>query len=146
MRPFAAALLIALAVLAIAPAADDQFIQPRDLATRIRSGAAPPLIQVGFNVLYRNRHIPGSIYAGPGNTPAGLAALKAAVEKRPRGGELVIYCGCCPWDHCPNIKPALELLRQMGFKNVKALYVPTNMAKDWYDAGYPSEAGEAGKR
>ena len=40
---------------------------------------------------------------------------------------------------CPNIKPAMELLKQMGFTRAKALYVPTNMAKDWFDQGYPAE-------
>jgi thiosulfate/3-mercaptopyruvate sulfurtransferase len=143
MRLLAIALLCAFAA---APAADNQTVQPSELAARLKTGAKPALIHVGFNVLYRNRHIPGSIYAGPGNTPAGLAALKAAAAKLPRDADIVVYCGCCPWDHCPNIKPSLEALRQMGFTKVKALYVPTNMAKDWFEPGYPSEAGEAAQK
>jgi hypothetical protein len=38
----------------------------------------------------------------------------------------------------------MELLRQMGFTRVKALYIPTNIVQDWFDHGYPAESGEAG--
>jgi hypothetical protein len=55
----------------------------------------------------------------------------------------VIYCGCCPWSACPNIKPALDALRSMGFTKVKAMYIPTNLAKDWTEKGYPIESGPA---
>jgi len=49
----------------------------------------------------------------------------------------VIYCGCCPWDRCPNIKPAFEELAKMGFTRVKALYLAENFKVNWTDAGYP---------
>jgi len=143
MRTFAIGVLAALAV---ALAADFPLIQPNELASRVQAkGAQPALIHVGFNVLYRNKHIPNSVYAGPASTPEGLAALRAAAGKLPRDGEIVVYCGCCPWDHCPNVKPAMELLKQMGFTRAKALYVPTNMDADWFSRGYPSELGEAAK-
>jgi rhodanese-related sulfurtransferase len=96
-------------------------------------------------VLYRGKHIPNSLYAGPASTPEGLATLQAAAAKLPRDAEIVVYCGCCPWDHCPNMRPAMDLLRRMGFTRVKALYIPTNMVKDWFDQGYPAELGEAAK-
>jgi len=47
-------------------------------------------------------------------------------------------------DQCPNIRPALELMRQMGFTRVRALYLPDNFKADWIDQGYPVEEG-AGK-
>jgi rhodanese-related sulfurtransferase len=100
-------------------------------------------LHVGFPFLYRGKRIPNSIFAGPGARPEGLAALKAAVAKLPRDGEIVIYCGCCPWSACPNIKPALDALRSMGFTKVKAMYIPTNLAKDWTEKGYPIESGPA---
>ena len=132
--------------LALALAQDFPLMQPKELESRLQAkGARPALLHVGFAVLYRSKHIPNSIYAGPGSTAEGLAALKTAAAKLPRNAEVVVYCGCCPWDHCPNIKPAMELLKQMGCTRVKALYIPTNMAKDWFDAGYPSEVGEAAK-
>ncbi len=133
------AAILSFAVLTAA-AAEMALVQPKDLAAQLQGkGAKPYLFHVGFNVLYRSKHIPNSFYVGPGAT----AALRAAVEKLPRDADLVIYCGCCPWDHCPNIKPAMEMLKQMGFTKARALYIPTNMSKDWYDPGYPTEAGTA---
>ncbi len=132
----AAGLVVALA---FALAADYPQMQTRELAGRLQAkGARPALFHVGFAVLYRSKHIPDSVYAGPAATPEGLAVLKDAVAKLPRDAEIVVYCGCCPWDHCPNIKPAMELLNVMGFTRARALYVPTNMAKDWFDLGYPA--------
>jgi thiosulfate/3-mercaptopyruvate sulfurtransferase len=132
-------ILALIPVLALAAAAEFPLIQPREVAASLNGKGKPEVIHVGFNVLYRSKHIPGSIYAGPAQKPEGLAALKAAVEKLPRNREIVIYCGCCPWDHCPNIKPAMELLRQMGFTRAKAMYVPDNFKVDWMDHGYPVE-------
>jgi thiosulfate/3-mercaptopyruvate sulfurtransferase len=127
-----------LLTLAAALAADMPVIQPKDLAAHLSE--KPVVLHVGFNVLYRNsKHIPGAVYAGPGRQPEGLDMLKAAVEKLPRDREIVIYCGCCPWDHCPNIRPAIALLQQLGFKNVKALYLAENYKVNWIDAGYPVE-------
>jgi rhodanese-related sulfurtransferase len=138
--------IVVLIALAAALAADMPLIQPKELAAQLQAkGAHPALFHVGFNVLYRNKHIPGSVYAGPGSTAEGLAALRAAVGKLPQEAEIVVYCGCCPWDHCPNMKPAMEMLRQMGFTHVKALSIPTNMAQDWFNLGYPAEAGEAAR-
>ena len=116
-----------------------------DLAAAAQAGhrAAIVVLQVGPNVLYRSKHFPGAIYAGPANRPEGLELLKAAASKLPRDREIVIYCGCCPWDHCPNIRPAQELLRQMGFTHVRALYVPSNFKADWIDQGYPVEGSIA---
>jgi thiosulfate/3-mercaptopyruvate sulfurtransferase len=68
------------------------------------------------------------------------------VAALPKDREIVVYCGCCPYDMCPNIKPALETLRQMGFTKVKALVMPKNFAADWVDQGYPVELGEAAAR
>jgi thiosulfate/3-mercaptopyruvate sulfurtransferase len=133
-------ILALISVLVLAVAAEFPLIQPKDAAAELTAkGAKPAVFHVGFNVLYRSKHIPGSIYAGPAARPEGLAALRAAVEKLPRNREIVIYCGCCPWDHCPNIRPAMELLRQMGFTNAKALYTPVNFKVDWMDHGYPVE-------
>lgn len=118
-------------------AAEMALIQPSELASHL--SAKPAIFHIGFNVLYRSKHIPGSVYAGPANRPDGLALLKEAVAKLPHDREIVLYCGCCPWDHCPNVRPAMALLQQMGFTHVKALYVPTNFKADWIDKGYPVE-------
>src|SRR5581483_3188203 len=115
------------AFVTLAMAADLPTIEPKDLAAEVQIKNSPPaVIHVGFPVLYRGKHIPKSVYAGPGSKPEGLDALKAAVAKLPHDREIVVYCGCCPFDRCPNVRPAVALLKQMGFTNVRALNLPTN--------------------
>jgi hypothetical protein len=116
------------------------FVRPADLAATLAgTGEKPLLLHVGFQVLYRGGAIPGSHYAGPGSTSEGLASLAAAVKDVPHEKSIVIYCGCCPWDHCPNMGPAFKELREMGYTNVRALYTPKNLETDWVDHGYPIE-------
>jgi thiosulfate/3-mercaptopyruvate sulfurtransferase len=112
-------------------------VQPKELASRL--DAATTIFHVGPNVLYRSKHIPGALYAGPASKPEGLSLLRAAAAHLPHSREIVIYCGCCPWDRCPNIKPAIDTLRQMGFAKVKALYLENNFATDWIGRQYPVE-------
>jgi thiosulfate/3-mercaptopyruvate sulfurtransferase len=135
-------LLLAMVPVILAFAAEAPLVEPKNLAAELAHGAHPAIFQVGPNVLYRSKHIPASVYAGPGSKPEGLDLLKAAVEKLPRDRDLVIYCGCCPWDRCPNIKPALEVLQKMGFTHVRAMHVPTNFKTDWIDQGYPVESAQ----
>lgn len=71
----------------------------------------------------------------------GLADLKKFAQALPRSTELVVYCGCCPMAHCPNIRPAFEALRAMGFTHLKALVLPHDFAHDWVQAGYPVAKG-----
>jgi rhodanese-related sulfurtransferase len=128
----------------IALAAEMATVEPKEVAAQLQGkGAKPMMIHVGFGVMYRGKHIPQSIYAGPGRTPEGIESLKKAVAAVPKDREIVLYCGCCPWEMCPNVKPAMEALRQMGFTKVKAMMIPQNFAADWTDKGYPVELGEA---
>ena len=129
-------------VLTAGLAADLALIQPNEVAAQLAAkGAHAAIFQVGPNVLYRGKHIPGAVYAGPASQPEGLELLKQAVGKLPRDTEIVLYCGCCPWVNCPNVKPAMALLKDMGFTHAKAMFVETNFARDWTEKGYPVEAG-----
>ncbi len=130
-------LVLLAAALAAAVAADMPLIQPKDFVPQLTGASPPAVFQVGPNVLYRSKHVPGSVYAGPGSKAEGLALLKTAVEKLPHDRQIVLYCGCCPWDRCPNVQPAMKMLREMGFTNVKAMYLPENFKTDWIDKGYP---------
>ena len=123
-----------------------QVAQPSTLVARLarQNGTRPVVIQVGFDVLYRSKHIPGAIYAGPASSPEGLDRLKAAVEKLPKAQEIYLYCGCCPIDKCPNIRPAFQLLRKMGFTHVKMLLLPNSFGRDWVAPGYPVAGESAG--
>ena len=119
---------------------DVPMIQPKDLAAQLTANGPKPLvIQVGPNVLFRSKHIAGASFAGPGNRPDGLDLLKTAVANVPKDREIVIYCGCCPWTNCPNINPAIALLKELGYTRVKATYMKENFKTDWVDPGYPVE-------
>ena len=113
--------------------ASSHLINPEELVTILQSPKAekPLLIHVGFHVLYLQAHIPGSEYIGPASEPAARQKLRGRVESLPRDKFIVIYCGCCPWNHCPK-----------GFTNVKALYLADNIATNWRDRGYPTTKGE----
>jgi thiosulfate/3-mercaptopyruvate sulfurtransferase len=118
-------------------------IQPTDLAGMLHAGGSQPVIlQVGSSVLYKQAHIPGAQYAGPTSTQDGIQNLQSHVDSLPRGQLLVIYCGCCPWTRCPNIAPAYEQLRAMGFTNVKVLYLADNFGDNWVSKGYPVARGD----
>jgi thiosulfate/3-mercaptopyruvate sulfurtransferase len=119
-------------------------INPEDLAKILQSPktAKPLLIHVGFHVLYLQGHIPGSEYFGPASDSSALEKLRKRVASLPRNQFIVIYCGCCPWTHCPNLKPADDALHALGFTNVKALYLADNIVTNWRDKGYPFTAGE----
>jgi rhodanese-related sulfurtransferase len=128
---------LVLTAVTLTAAAGLALIQPQEMASQLDSKAARPVIlYTGPNVLYRSKHIPGAIFAGPGSNADGLALLKQEVGKLSRDREIIIYCGCCPWVKCPNVKPAVELLTSMGFTRVKTLYLETGFKVDWIDKGY----------
>jgi hypothetical protein len=100
------------------------------------------MIQVGSHVLYTQAHIPGSEYIGPASSESGLQSLRKRVESLPRNKFIVLCCGCCPWSHCPNVKPADDALRAMGFTNLKVLDIPGNFGMDWVEKGFPVAKGD----
>jgi len=120
-----------------------RLINPEELVKVLKAkGEKPLLIQVGSHVLYAQAHIPGSEYIGPASSESGLHQLRKRVESLPRSKFIVIYCGCCPWSHCPNVKPADDALQAMGFSNVKVLYITNNFGVDWVDKGYAVAKGD----
>ena len=116
-------------------------LQPAELVQMLHSSAKPLVLQTGSHVLYAEAHIPGSEYAGAAVTSAGIEALRERVTGLNKDKLIVIYCGCCPWGRCPNIRPAYEQLQALGFTNVRALYLPENFGTDWVDKGYPVTKG-----
>ena len=124
------------------PWTNSDVLEPAQTAAALSSNPKEPLIiHVGFPALYHGAHITNSVYAGPGSEARGIDDLKKAVAGQPRMREIILYCGCCPFDKCPNIRPAFAALHQMGYTNVKALHLPTNLKADWIDKGYPTEKG-----
>ena len=134
-------ILLAVVVLTASLLAGDvwqskDLVQPKDVAADIKS---PLVLYVGFPVLFRAAHIPGSVYAGPGSKTEGIEMLKKTVDGQPKNRAIIVYCGCCPWEKCPNMRPAFTALREMGYTNLKAMAIPENLKTDWTDKGYPIE-------
>ena len=100
------------------------------------------ILNVGPKLLYEQAHIPGSEYIGAGSDSPGIERLRSRVQPLPHNSFIVLYCGCCPWSHCPNVKPADDALQSMGFTNVKVLYISNNFGTDWVDKGYLTTKGE----
>ena len=116
-------------------------LQPAELVEILRASEHPVMLQVGSHVLYAEAHIPGSEYVGPAATSAGLEGLRKRVSGLKKDQLIVIYCGCCPWGRCPNIRPAYKQLQALGFSQVKVLDLADNFGANWADKGYPVATG-----
>ena len=116
-------------------------LQPAELAQMLNTAGKPLMLQIGSHVLYAEAHVPGSEYAGAAGTSAGLQTLRERVSGLRKDQDTVLYCGCCPWERCPNIRPAYELLQTLGFTHVKTLYLADNFGADWVNKGYPAAKG-----
>jgi thiosulfate/3-mercaptopyruvate sulfurtransferase len=116
-------------------------ISPEDLVKQL-SVKAPLILNVGPRSLYDQAHIRGAEYVGAGSSDEGRTALTKRLKTLPKKTSIVLYCGCCPWEHCPNVDPALKTLTKLGFTNVKVLYIAHNIGDDWVSKGYPVERGE----
>src|SRR4051812_45656529 len=110
MHRLAFLLLLISALQAADPWTAQDTVAPKDVAGNLKT---PLVLHVGFPVLYRASHIAGSQFAGPGSKQEGLGLLKKAVAGQPLNREILLYCGCCPWDKCPNIRPAFAALREL---------------------------------
>lgn len=114
---------------------ESQLMDPALLAARITDNKTKDvvIISVGPEAI-----IKGSVDIGPTHEPENLEKLRNYLKNIPKGKEVVIYCGCCPFVKCPNIRPAFKLLQEMGFKNAKLLNLPKNIKVDWLDKDYPT--------
>jgi len=116
------------------PWTQQQLLDPAVLAKVLKNPNSPqPLVfSVGMQAI-----IKGSIDIGPTMRPDNLNILKEKLNKLPKNTQIVVYCGCCPFSRCPNIRPAMELLKNMQFTNYKLLNLPQNVKVDWIDKDYP---------
>ena len=120
----------------------EQMVQPAQLVTELRAGGAHlTVIYVGFKTLYAGAHIPGAVYHGPGSTAQGISELKKFAATLPKGTDVVLYCGCCPLEKCPNLRPAFRSLKEMGISRLRVLILPNNFNADWVEKGYPIHKG-----
>ena len=100
------------------------------------------ILNVGPRVLYAQAHIDGAEFIGPTSDPRGIDLLRQRVKSVAKNKQIVIYCGCCPWDRCPNVRPAFAELKKLGFPNVKVLHIANNIGSDWVEKDYPTARGQ----
>lgn len=116
------------------PWTQKQLLEPSVLASQLNlpKDQRPVIIDVGPAGVIKD-----ALAAGPAEHADGIKNLRAFLKEVPKNKEVVIYCGCCPFTKCPNIRPAFKTLLSMGFKNPKLLDLSHNLKADWIDKGYP---------
>lgn len=118
------------------PWTEKQLMQPAALAHILNepNSKKPVILSIGFG-----GGIKGSKELGAADDKEGIENLKKELSGLSKDADIVIYCGCCPFEDCPNVRPAFELLNQMKFTNHKLLNLSQNLKVDWIDNGYPME-------
>lgn len=116
-----------------------ELITPEDLLKQMSGPDKPLVLHVGVPTLFKNGHIPGSKHIGQASTPRGIEEVRRQVQDLPRNRLIVLYCGCCPWADCPNIRPAFKALLQMKFSRLRVLHLPNNFGEDWIRKGFSTE-------
>src|SRR5215471_21011895 len=110
------------------PWTPEQTVGPADFAKELQQekDPRPTVIYVGVKTLYEGGHIPGAVFFGAGSTAQGLAELKKFTASLPKHSDVVLYCGCCPLDKCPNLRPAFTALKEDGFSRLRVLLLPAS--------------------
>ena len=113
---------------------NDQLLEPSDLATTLKDNKEVPVIfSIGPGAI-----IPHSKDMGMIKDEENMKKFRQELENLPKDTSIIIYCGCCPYEHCPNVRPAIQLLKDMKFTNFKLLDLPHNIKIDWINKGYPT--------
>jgi hypothetical protein len=116
------------------PWKESQLMEPSHLAASMKlpESQRPVVIDIG-----PAGAIKGARVAGPAHEAEGMKNFKAILGTLDKSKEVVIYCGCCPFTRCPNVRPAFQTLLDMGFKHPRLLNLAHNLKADWIDQGYP---------
>ena len=110
-----------------------QLMEPSHLASLMAGNKPlPVIISVGPGAIIKNSIDIGSVKDG-----ANLSKFQAQLATLPKDTAIVVYCGCCPYEHCPNVRPAIDVLKNMQFTNYKLLDLPQNIKTDWIEKKYP---------
>jgi thiosulfate/3-mercaptopyruvate sulfurtransferase len=114
-------------------------VRPVQLNAELQKETDPyvQVIYVGVRTLYNGGHIPGAAFYGPGSTEQGVADLKKFAATLPKDSNVVLYCGCCPLEKCPNLRPTFVAMREFGFAKLRVLILPTSFNVDWVEKGFP---------
>jgi len=113
---------------------NDQLLQPSELATALKDNKdVSVILSIGPGAV-----IPHSKDMGMIKEDENMKKFRQELETLPKDTSIIIYCGCCPYEHCPNVRPAIQLLKEMKFTNYKLLDLPHNIKIDWINKGYPT--------
>ena len=113
----------------------DDLLEPSDLSATLKSNKDIPVIfSIGPGAI-----IPHSKDIGMVKEAENMQKFKDQLTTLAKDTQIVIYCGCCPFERCPNVRPAIQLLKDMNFTHYKLLDLPHNIKIDWIDKGYPTE-------
>ena len=108
---------------------------PASLAATLRANKDVPIMfSIGPGAI-----IPNSIDIGMVKEEKNLEKFKEQISKLPKSANILIYCGCCPYEHCPDVRPAIALLKSMNYTNFHLLDLPNNIKTDWIAKGYPTK-------
>ncbi|WP_069659128.1 rhodanese-like domain-containing protein [Arcticibacter eurypsychrophilus] len=116
------------------PWKNNQLMQPSTLAAILNNPKAKKPLIFNIGVV---ENIKGARNIGAASVQKNLIAFKTAVRGVPKNAAIVVYCGCCPFNKCPNIRPAIIALNELGYSNAKLLNLATNIKVDWINKGYP---------
>jgi hypothetical protein len=116
------------------PWTKSQLMAPAALASMIKNPKAQKPIIFNIGVV---ENIKGARNMGGASEKENLERFKKALSSIPKTSTVVVYCGCCPFERCPNIRPAFTALKAAGFESGKLLNLPTNIKVDWINKGYP---------
>lgn len=114
----------------------EQLMPTKDLAEKIKTNAKdkPLVLNVGPMEL-----IKGAVDVGRATSVTGIEKIKSTLSMENKNRTIVVYCGCCSYASCPNIKPAYDAVISAGFKNAKVLELPEGIKPDWVAKDYPME-------
>ena len=116
------------------PWTKEQLMKPSELAAKLKNSETSTFVI--YNIGPSGK-IPSSIDIGATQEKENIKKLEKALKLVPKNTEVIIYCGCCPFDNCPNIRPAFQLLKEKGFAKPRLLELNDNLKVDWIDKGYP---------
>jgi hypothetical protein len=116
------------------PWKDSELIEPAVLAANLKETPAkwPMILNIGAV-----EDIKGAKHIGAVSKDENMKLLKRTVAALPKNTVIVVYCGCCPFTKCPNIRPAFLEIKKIGFTHVKLLNLPVNLQTNWIAKGYP---------
>lgn len=110
----------------------NELLQPGILAQMINNKKKVRIYNIGVV-----QDIKGATNVGAASKQESLQKFAQALKTAPKDEMIVVYCGCCPFDKCPNIRPAFQLLKAQKFSKPYLLNLSTNLKTDWIGKGYP---------